>query len=239
MLVIDAGNSRVKFARVARRHATPHILTAIDTSQLRISHVKEIRHQSECHTAVAACVVQTTSRTLHAGWPALHILNPSSSLNFSTKVNRKTIGADRLANMAQAAQKFRKNVLVADFGTAATFDVLDEEGCFCGGAIAPGLHTMMQSLALAADQLPEIALKAPKQFRGRNTTEALRAGVIGGYTGLVQYLLTQLSKKSTCFVFTGGDARVVAKLTKSTPIIDPLWTLRGIAVLGDWNAQKK
>lgn len=233
MLVIDAGNTSVKFARINRRKALPQILATWDSHKLRASHVKKIQMQSGCHTAVASCVVKAITRLLQAAWPDIHIVNAATPLNFSTSVDRRSVGADRLANIAQAVDQFGKNVLVADFGTAATWDVLDSRGNFLGGAIAPGLRTMAQSLATAADQLPETFLTAPTRWIGRNTSEALRAGIVGGYAGMVQHLLAQLAKRNRRLVFTGGDARMVARLTRATPLIDPLWTLKGIAVLGD------
>lgn len=239
MLVIDAGNTCVKFARVARENSPPRIFATVETRRLAASRVRELWHESGCRTAAAACVVTAAARTLRGGCPGIHFIGADSPLNFSTRVDRSTVGADRLANMAEAARKFGRDTLVADFGTAATFDFLDADGNFAGGAIAPGLRVMARTLAAAADQLPEAALLPPVRFAGRNTREALRAGVAGGYSGMTRHLIARIAAKKTRLIFTGGDARAVAKLTQCAAVIDPRWTMKGIAVLGDLAARSE
>lgn len=236
MLVIDAGNTSVKFARVARRHAAPRWLATVDTAKLTPARVKAIVRRSGCQSAMASCVVPAARKALLAGCPFVSFIGQSTPLNFSTKVDRGTVGADRLADMAEAARRFGKSVLVADFGTAATFDLLDGRGCFCGGAIAPGLRTVAQALSHGTAQLPMIELAPPRRAAGRNTSEALRSGVVGGYAGLVRHLLRELPAKHV--VFTGGDAALVARMTGHKVSVDPLWTLKGISVLADLAARE-
>ena len=236
MLVIDAGNTSVKFARVARQHAAPRLLAAVPTAKLTPARVKAIVRRSRCKSATASCVVPAARKTLRLGCPFVSFIGKSTLLNFPTKVDRGTVGADRLANMAEAARRFGKSVLVADFGTAATFELLDGRGCFCGGAIAPGVRTVANALSHGTAQLPMIELAPPRRAAGRNTREALQSGVVGGYAGLVRHLLRELPAKHV--VFTGGDAALMAKMTGHKVTIDPLWTLKGISVLGDLAARE-
>jgi type III pantothenate kinase len=236
MLVIDAGNTSVKFARVARRHGLPRILANIPNARLAPARVKAILRRSGCESAVASCVVPATRKVLRAACPSIALIGKSSPWNFSVLVDRRMVGADRLANMAEAVRRFGRNVVVADFGTAATFDLLDARGRFAGGAIAPGWRVLAQSLARNTAQLPVVDGTAPKKFTGRNTREALRAGVVGGYAGMVRHLLRQFPAKH--LVFTGGNAKWVAKLTGVKATIDPLWTLKGVSVLGDLAARE-
>ena len=236
MLVIDAGNTSVKFARVAKRHAVPRMTGTVATAALTPARVKAMVRRSGCRVAMASCVVPPVRRILRAGCPFVSFIGPATRLGFSTLVERRTIGADRLANMAQAARRFGRSALVADFGTAATFDLLDGRGCFAGGAIAPGLRVLGGALSEATAQLPVPDLAPPRRTAGRNTREALRSGVGGGYAGLVRHLLRGLPAEHV--VFTGGDARLVAKLTGLKVTVDPLWTLKGISVLGDLAARE-
>lgn len=236
MLVIDAGNTSVKFARVARPGGTPRLLAAVPAARLRPERVRALFRRSGCRGAAVSCVVPAARRILRAGCPGATFIGPSSPLNFSAAVDRRTAGADRLANMAEAARRFGRSVAVADFGTAATFDLLDGRGCFAGGAIAPGLRVMAEALAQATARLPSVDLAAPRRAAGRNTREALRAGVVGGYAGLVRHLLRELPAEHV--VFTGGDARRLAGWTGLRATVDPLWTLRGVAVLGDLAARE-
>jgi len=236
MLVIDAGNTSVKFATVARAGAAPRMVAAVATAQLTAARVRTICRTAKAQSAAASCVVPRVAKILRAGCPCLVLIGRSTTLSFPTDVDRRTVGADRLANMAEAVRRFGTNVVIADFGTAATFDLLDARGRFAGGAIAPGLHLVTTSLAANTAQLPVVDRAAPKTFAGRNTREALRAGVVGGYAGMVRHLLRQLPAKHV--VLTGGDAKLVAKLTGVKVTIDPLWTLKGIAVLGALNARE-
>ncbi len=236
MLAVDAGNSSAKFAVVVRPGGKPRLLARVPNEDLTVACARDIAKRSGAASAAAACVVPRTAELLVAACPRVVLIGPGSPLNFTTVVNRRTVGADRLANMAEAARRYGKNVIVADFGTAATFDLLDGEGRFAGGAIAPGPRTLALSLAGKAAQLPVAGLLPPKRWAGRGTAEALRAGVAGGYAGLTLHLLARLEAaagRAPAVVFTGGDAPAVARLTGRKAVIDPLWTLRGIGALGE------
>jgi type III pantothenate kinase len=236
MLVVDAGNTVVKFATVGRAGAAPRLVASVPTAQLTAARVCTICRRASVRSAMASCVVPRLAKILRSGCAGMALIGPATKLPFATEVDRRTVGADRLANMAEAVRRFGKSAVVADFGTAATFDLLDARGCFAGGVIAPGLHMVATSLAKKTAQLPVIEMKAPKVFAGRNTREALRAGVLGGYAGLVAHLLRQLPARHV--VFTGGQAKLVAKLAGVKVTIDPLWTLKGIAVLGALNVRE-
>jgi type III pantothenate kinase len=236
MLVIDAGNTSVKFARVARRHGLARMVANVPTVRLTPGRAKAIIRRSGCASVVAACVVPAIRKVLRAACPSMALIGKSSPLNFSTLVDRRTVGADRLTNMAEAARRFGRNVVVADFGTAATFDWLDGRGCFTGGAIAPGVRILAKALSGQTAQLPVIDFAPPRRAAGRSTREALRAGVVGGYAGMVRHLLEKWPAKHV--VFTGGDAALVAKLTGLKVTIDPLWTLKGVSVLADLAARE-
>ena len=236
MLVIDAGNTVVKFATVGRAAAAPRLVASVPTAQLTAARVRAICRRASARSAMASCVVPHAAKTLRSGCAGVTLIVPATKLPFATEVDRRAVGADRLANMAEAVRRFGRSVTVADFGTAATFDLLDARGCFVGGAIAPGLRMSATSLAKKTAQLPVIEMKAPKVFAGRNTREALQAGVLGGYAGLVAHVLRQLPAQHV--VFTGGDAKLVAKLTGKKVTNDPLWTLKGIAVLGALNVRE-
>jgi len=229
MLVIDAGNSVVKFATVARGGARPRVVAAVATGKLSAARVRAIFRQTKARSAAASCVVPRVAKILRDGCPGIVLIGRGTPLGFPARVDRRTVGADRLANMAEAVRRFGKSVVVADFGTAATFDWLDARGSFAGGAIAPGWRLLAEALARNTAQLPMIGRKATATFAGRDTGEALRAGVVGGYAGLVTHLLRQFPAQHV--VFTGGDAGWVAKLTGLKATVDPLWTLKGVSVI--------
>jgi type III pantothenate kinase len=155
---------------------------------------------------------------------------------------RKTVGSDRLANVSAAHARYGCNVLVASFGTAATFDIVDANGVHRGGAIAPGWSAFAGILAKRTALLPGTAAKQPGRFAGRNTREAMDAGLSGGYAAMVSHLVERMKKeagvKKLRVVFTGGDSHAVARIVRLKAVSDPLLTMRGIAVLAQGIARE-
>lgn len=235
MLVIDAGNSAVKFAVVARAARAPKLLRAVSTAKLTAAMAR--RAGANAKSVVISSVVPSASRLLKSAFPGARFIGPRAALPIETLVDRKTAGSDRLANASAAHARYGNNVLVASFGTAATFDIIDAKGVHRGGAIAPGWSAFAEIPAKRTALLPRVATKKVSRFIGRNTREALAAGVAGGYAAMVSRLITKMKDearvKKLRVVFTGGDAAFIAKLTGIKAVSDPLLTLRGIAILAE------
>ena len=143
--------------------------------------------------------------------------------------NKKNLGSDRIAN-AIGAKKFR-NCLVLDFGTATTFDVI-KNSVYEGGVIAPGVKLSMQNLSHATALLPTINLKRNQRSFGKNTIEALNAGFVWGYEGLINNILEKIISKSKVkykILLTGGYANFFKKIIKKKVVIDQDITIKGIA----------
>lgn len=141
------------------------------------------------------------------------------------------IGSDLVADAMAAWTRFNGACLVVDFGTALTFTAVDSSGAIIGVSIAPGLGTAAGSLSTATAQLPSVPLEAPASAMGRNTVEAIQAGVVLGYTGLVEYMVGRIRKElgGAKVVATGGLCRVLTDLTDVFDAIDPELTLRGLS----------
>lgn len=240
LLVIDAGNTAVKFAAVTRSNAAPRLLRTIPTGKLTVGAVRTIG--AKARTVVVASVVPSASSILKRAFPAARFVGPRTRLDGETLAERGTIGSDRLANVSAARVRFGGNVLVASFGTAATLDIIDKRGVHLGGAIAPGWSAFAALTSAHTAQLPRVGRAAPSATIGRRTREALRAGVNGGYAALVSQLIARMKKEANAnnalVVFTGGDAPTVAKLTGLKVVTDPLLTLKGIAILARANARQ-
>jgi type III pantothenate kinase len=147
----------------------------------------------------------------------------------------KTLGADRLANALAAHHHFGAPVIAVDFGTALTFDVVDDKGNFVGGIIAPGLAAMTDYLHEKTAQLPRIQIRDPGTAIGKNTRQAMLVGAVNGYRGLVRELLADLKRELKAphvpVVATGGYAGLVAKrLPEITEVRDHL-TLEGLRLV--------
>jgi type III pantothenate kinase len=152
----------------------------------------------------------------------------------------KTIGADRLANACGAVARYGAPVIVADFGTAVTFDVVSGRGDYTGGVIAPGIPLMFTYLADKTALLPRIGPGAITGRVGKSTVEAMRMGAMWGYRGLVREILVELKKgfrgKQPFLCATGGYASEVLKGSGIPITIDPDLTLFGLGQIYELNS---
>ena len=143
--------------------------------------------------------------------------------------NKKNLGSDRIAN-AIGSKKF-KNCLVLDFGTATTFDVI-KNGVYEGGVIAPGVKLSIKNLNQATALLPRINLKKSQNNYGKSTNEAINAGFVWGYEGLINNIIDKIFSKSKIkykILLTGGYANFFKKKIKKKVVIDQDITIKGIA----------
>lgn len=142
-----------------------------------------------------------------------------------------TIGADRLVNASAAIWLYGKPAIIADFGTALTFDVINKRGAYCGGVIAPGLPLMMDYLYDRTELLPRIGIKGKVLGYGRSTEDAMRVGAKVGYAGMVksitEHMLASLDGQVK-LVATGGYAKHALSLTGLPYVINPNLTLLGL-----------
>lgn len=126
-------------------------------------------------------------------------------LGIEVKLEKKSeIGADRIVNAVAAYEKFGGNVIVIDFGTATTFDVIDNEGAYIGGVIAPGINLSMKALHLATAKLPEVDVAKPEKVIGNSTIGAMQSGIYWGYVSLIEGMVSRIKKEY------GADMKVLA-----------------------------
>lgn len=153
----------------------------------------------------------------------------------------ESIGADRLANAVAARNRFGAPVVVVDFGTAVTFDVVDAAGNYVGGIIAPGLAAMTDYLHEKTALLPRIKIREVAAVIGKNTEEAMLIGAVHGYRGLVRELIrglrSELKVRKLPVVATGGYARLIAAGLPGINAVDPALTLEGLRLV--WQAHSK
>ncbi len=149
-------------------------------------------------------------------------------------LNPYQIGADLVSNAVAAFQKYGNLTSVIDFGTALTFTTIGKNSEILGVAIAPGLQTAVNALAGKTAQLPQIHLTPPPSVLGENTMHAIQAGIVYGFTGLVDSIVertqNELNEKLN-IVATGGLSSVIVPLTKHVKIIEPMLTLDGLSII--------
>ena len=155
-------------------------------------------------------------------------LNLNKVLKINVR-NKKQLGSDRIAN-AIGAKKF-KNCLVLDFGTATTFDVI-KNGVYEGGVIAPGVKISIKNLSKSTALLPSINLSSNQKNYGKNTIEAINAGFIWGYEGLINNIINKIISKNKIkykIILTGGYANFFKKMIKKNAKVDQDITVKGLS----------
>ena len=167
------------------------------------------------------------------------IVGPGVKSGISVQLeNPRNVGADRIADCAGAFNEYGGRILVADFGTATTYDYVDENGCFKAGAIGVGIETGANALWGQTAQLPEIEIKRPKTILARNTQTEMQAGVFYQFLGGVEYTIAQFKKevgKDMKVIATGGLGRIVCNYTKSIDVYDPNLIFKGLKVIYEKN----
>jgi len=146
----------------------------------------------------------------------------------------KEVGADRIVNAIAAFSLYQQSVIVVDLGTATTFDVISQYGEYLGGAIVPGIGISLDALFSRTSKLPRIDFARPSSVIGKNTTNAIQAGLFYGYVGLIDSLVLKIQQElgqKTRVIATGGLARLVASDSKTIEECQEFLTLNGLQII--------
>ncbi len=152
--------------------------------------------------------------------------------------NPREVGADRIVNCAAAHHLYKGPVIVVDMGTATSFDVVSKEGDFIGGVIAPGIAIAAQALYTRTAQLPRVELIAPEKAIGTTTVSAMQSGIVFGYIGLVEGLVTRIQRElpeKALVIATGGYADLIARGSKVIDDTNADITLVGLRLIYQMN----
>jgi type III pantothenate kinase len=253
LLAVDAGNTNVVFALVRGREIKARWRIATDPRRTADQYAVWLHQLLELEgyekDAVDAVIIGTVvPRALHnlevlaskyfhtdpliagqgkADWPiVLDVDEPHS------------VGADRALNAIAAHEKHKGDLIVIDFGTATTFDVVDPAGAYKGGIIAPGINLSLDALVNAAAKLPRIAIEAPKDMSviGRTTEGQMLAGIYWGYVAMMEGLVARLKAeigRPVTVLATGGLATLFDKHTDLFDAVEPDLTIHGLSLLYD------
>jgi len=152
----------------------------------------------------------------------------------------KDVGADRVVNALAALAEEKPPLIIVDFGTAVTFDVINDRGEYAGGSILPGIGISLSALYREAARLAPVDLVPPERSIGRSTEESIQSGVLFGYAGLVEGMVERISKEmggNPAVIATGGFAPLMAKVTAGIHRVDTDLTLKGLRLA--WDRMKK
>lgn len=256
LLAIDAGNTNLVFALVdggqikARwRIATDPRRTA-DQYAVWLHQLLELEgfSKADVDSAIIGTVVPRALHNLEVLASKYFHVEPliagqgKAAWPMSLDVDEpQNVGADRALNVIAAHAKHPGALIIIDFGTATTFDVVDGSGAYKGGIIAPGINLSIDALVSAAAMLPRIAIEAPddKSVIGRTTESQMIIGIYWGYVAMIEGLTERLKReigRKVTVVATGGLASLFDKHTQVFDAIEPDLTIQGLSLLHDMAA---
>jgi type III pantothenate kinase len=233
-LLIDNSNTRTKFA-LGDLQAIGSWRAVLPTAEVSPESLASVTDGVAFSAVIICSVVPDKAKVLEKFFESrvpVHFLGHASPLGLGIDYPLPTqIGADRLANAAGVLTRHGAPAIVIDFGTAVTFDVISDGPAYCGGVIAPGLGAMSAYLPGKTALLPVIELEEPLTAIGKSTVQAMQAGAVFGYRGLVKEIIAKIRAElggTPKIIATGGDAALIARGVKEIDLVDPDITLDGL-----------
>lgn len=171
------------------------------------------------------------------------IVGPGIKTGLNIKYeNPREVGADRIVNAVAGIHLYGSPLIIVDFGTATTYCYINEEKQYMGGAIAPGINISTEALYSRAAKLPRIEIARPSSIVGKNTVTAMQAGILYGYVGQVEGIVSRMKAQSDVkpkVIATGGLATLIAKESDVIDIVDPFLTLKGLQLIYTKNMEQE
>src|SRR5580658_6624192 len=249
LLVIDAGNTNIVFAvhdgkdvRAEWRAVTEMTRTA-DEYAVLLSPLLTLNSLTfdDIDSAIIATVVPAASFDLrllcrrYLKCEPLVVGDPDLDLGIEVHIDRpEAVGADRLVNTVAAHERYKGALIVVDFGTATTFDIVSAAGNYEGGIIAPGVNVSAEALHLGAAMLPRVAIQRTQSVIGKDTVPAMQSGLYWGYLGLVEGLVARIRAEygePMTVIGTGGLANLFYSQTQVIDHLDADLTIRGLVLI--------
>lgn len=257
ILLMDAGNTNIKIGvdngkeiLYTWRIATDYNKTADEYGMVLYDLLAQNDYKfSDIEGIIISSVVPTINYTLehmcayYANQKPI-MVSPKINLGIKLDYNKpEELGSDRIINAVAAYYGYGGPVITVDFGSATTFGVVSGEGVFLGGAIAPGIKSSTEALVNTGAKLPRIELSKPQSIIGTNTITNMQAGVIYGFTGLVDYMLKCIKKETGLenakVIATGGLSQLVNQDSTEIQTVDRALSLKGLQYLYKMNSKNK
>jgi type III pantothenate kinase len=244
LLAIDIGNTNISFGifkgnRIIKRF---NLLTKI----YNLKKLSRLLTKFKVDDVIISSVVPKVTNLLEKDIKRLFSLKPYIlGKNIKVPIKNlyrkpKQVGQDRLANAYAGIRLYGSPLIVVDFGTAITFDVLSKDKEYLGGIILPGLRISLAALFKETALLPKINLSAPKEFIGRDTKSSMLSGLVYGFASLTDDLSKRIKEKigkEAKVIGTGGDINLISKFCRQFDAIDRDLTLKGLELI--YSTQKK
>jgi type III pantothenate kinase len=252
LLVFDIGNTQIvvgaflmdkliaSWRLASDRHKTIDEYGIMVKGLLTDSHLKTDQVQGAIISSVVPPLTGLIEQTIkkYFGVGAL-LIGPGIKTGLAIKMeDPREVGADLIVNAVAGVKLYGPPLLIVDFGTATTFCMIGSNGDYLGGAIAPGLGIISEALFQSTALLPRVELLKPKTVISKNTIHAIQSGLIYGYIGLVESLISRMKAEVNCnmkVVATGGLSEIIARETKLIDLINPNLTLEGLRLIYELN----
>lgn len=242
LLAVDIGNTNIKLGTFDRGTLVSKISipTIRDVGADGLAAVLVARLSGHFSDAIVSSVVPELDAAMRSFIRSHLSVDPTfvrNDLDFGIEIDYRPIedaGADRLVNTFSAVEKYGPPCIVCSFGTALTIDVVNSDRVLRGGLIAPGVRTLAEALEIAASRLPRVEIEKPAATIQNTTVGSLQSGIVFGYFGLVEGLLTRIKNEigdDPKVIATGGFAPLVAENTDQIDIVDPDLMLDGLCRL--------
>ncbi|MFO7838787.1 MAG: type III pantothenate kinase [Desulfosalsimonadaceae bacterium] len=250
LLVIDVGNTQIVIGvfdgKQLIRDWRLHTNSAVTADELHLT-ISQLLAQETIESrmigrAVISCVVPPLINALASYCRRYLNLQPlwvtPGTVDIVILYDKPDeVGADRLVNAVAAYHKYRTSLIVIDFGTATTFDIISGKGEYIGGAISPGIGISAEALFSRASKLPRVEFQAPPKVIGTNTSESMRSGLMYGYAelvdGMVSRIRHQMAPACPRVIATGGMAPVIGNLSQTIEAVEAALTLEGLRIISE------
>ena len=253
LLVIDVGNTNITLgvfdgeALSGTFRMTTKLPRTSDEYGITLRELVERQGilSTDINAAIVSSVVPDVMHSLGSALIKYFGIRPmvvSAGIKTGIKImteNPKQIGADRIVDAVAAYTLYGGPVIVIDFGTATTYDIVGPEATFEGAVIAPGIRTSAQAMWGQAAMLPAVELRKPESILAKETVSSMQAGIVFGQIGQVEYIVNRIRKESgytdAKVVASGGLGNIIARETDTIDIYDPQLTLKGLRIIYEKN----
>ncbi len=250
LLAIDSGNTNIVFAIFNDKgdlcgewRAASDVNRTADEFGVWLSHLMDRENliRTDITAAILATVVPANLTHLKSlcqryfNCEPIIVGDPTVKLGIAVLVdNPREVGADRLCNAVAAHEYYKGPVAVVDFGTATSFDIVDAEGNYKGGIIAPGINLSLEALHMGAAQLPRVAIERPKNIIGTGTVSAMQSGIFWGYVSMIEGITKRIKLEvggTMIVIATGGLSSMFSDSTDAIDYWEEHLTLKGLLTI--------
>ena len=255
LLALDVGNTNITIGVFKRKEIievfriTTKLPRTSDEFGILISSLLKEKglDEGEVKAAIIGSVVPNIMHSLSSGLIKYFDVKPiivgpgiKTGINLG-RFNPREVGADRIVDLVAGYELYGGPVIVVDFGTATTYDLVTEDGRFVGGVTSPGIRTSANALWQQAAKLPEIEIRKPQYILAKDTVTSMQGGLVYGYIGQTEYIIRKMKEESGLgkinVVATGGLGKMIAQETSFINYYDANLTLKGLQIIYDKQKQ--